>query len=150
MGTPETGHTDDFTRLSFICSMENIWLHISGVSLSNLVLSYRQNLSDLTGVVSHGNSLTLDIGLWFGLPTLPNVTLYKETEDIISNRSVMQKLLGICTKQEYLLPIVVWTTILSIGNYIRYLAADIQYCFSLFTEERIYLFFRKERSDQYG
>ena len=117
MGTPDTGHMDDFTRLSCVCSLENIWLHIAGVSLSNLVLPHRQNFSSLTSIVTQGNSLTLDIGLWFGLPTLPNVTLYKESDAVISNRDIMHKLIGLKTKQEYLLPIVVWTTILSIGKY---------------------------------
>ncbi|KAI6649714.1 hypothetical protein LOD99_6504 [Oopsacas minuta] len=116
LGTPDTGHTDNFSRLSCVCSLENIWLHLAGISLSNLVLSHRQNLSSLTSIVTQGNSLTLDIGLWFGLPTLPNVTLYKENDAVISNRDIMHKLIGLKNKQEYLLPIVVWTTILSIGR----------------------------------
>lgn len=61
------------------------------------------------------NSVTIDIGLWFGLLTLPNITLFRQDEASICNPGIIQILEDQLDIYQYLLPLVVWISLLYIG-----------------------------------
>lgn len=72
-----------------ICDRHDVWLHMEGHALAGLALldaesklseepennSEDRKTTKLT--VPVGNSLSLTIGSWLGIPALPFVTLYK-------------------------------------------------------------------------
>ena len=72
-----------------ICSRHDVWLHMEGHALAGLVLLETEstkedkvvNNTDEVKVHKHkvpvGDSLSLTIGSWLGIPALPFVTLYK-------------------------------------------------------------------------
>lgn len=72
-GSVLTGHCDNITRLRAICDKYNVWLHLRGHSLAALALN---NLAkDLPSKIA--DSITLPLGTWLGIPSLPVVTLYR-------------------------------------------------------------------------
>lgn len=74
-GSPAVGHVDNLPRLQELCKLHDIWLHIEGHSIAGLSLVSVPSLP-----VRIGDSMTLPIGSWFGVPSLPCVTLYKAGE----------------------------------------------------------------------
>ncbi|XP_031828116.1 pyridoxal-dependent decarboxylase domain-containing protein 1 [Nomia melanderi] len=75
-GSVLTGHCDNIARLRAICDKYNVWLHLRGHSLAALALN---NLAkDLPSKVA--DSITLPLGIWLGIPSLPVVTLYRLTD----------------------------------------------------------------------
>ncbi|XP_014207727.1 putative pyridoxal-dependent decarboxylase domain-containing protein 2 [Copidosoma floridanum] len=75
-GSELTGHCDNITRLQEICDKYNVWLHLRGNSLAALALS--NSSKDLTSKLA--DSITLSLGVWLGIPSLPVVTLYRLTD----------------------------------------------------------------------
>ncbi|KYN07647.1 Pyridoxal-dependent decarboxylase domain-containing protein 1 [Cyphomyrmex costatus] len=73
-GSVLTGHCDNITRLRAICDKYNVWLHLRGHSLAALALN--NSAKDLQPS-KIADSITLPLGLWFGIPSLPVVTLYR-------------------------------------------------------------------------
>lgn len=55
-----------------LCRKHDVWLHLEGHALAGLCL-----LDPTTPGVPTGDSLSLTIGSWLGVPALPFVTLYK-------------------------------------------------------------------------
>ncbi|KAG7189720.1 hypothetical protein KM043_017388 [Ampulex compressa] len=75
-GSVLTGHCDNITRLRAICDKFNVWLHLRGHSLAALALN--NSTKDLPSKIA--DSITLPIGVWLGIPSLPVVTLYRLTD----------------------------------------------------------------------
>ncbi|XP_069123484.1 putative pyridoxal-dependent decarboxylase domain-containing protein 2 [Argopecten irradians] len=76
-GTPLTGHVDNVDRLQDVCRKNSIWLHVEGNNLATLTL-----VSVPTSVLSckAGDSMTVSLGKWLGIPGLPHATLYKSSD----------------------------------------------------------------------
>ncbi|XP_033734723.1 putative pyridoxal-dependent decarboxylase domain-containing protein 2 [Pecten maximus] len=76
-GTPLTGHVDDVDKLQDICKKNSIWLHVEGNNLATLTL-----VSVPTSILSckAGDSMTISLGKWLGIPGLPHATLYKASD----------------------------------------------------------------------
>ena len=55
-----------------ICKKNDVWLHLEGHALAALAL-----LDDKNQDIPNGDSLSLTIGSWIGVPAVPYVTLYK-------------------------------------------------------------------------
>jgi hypothetical protein len=55
-----------------VCRKLNVWLHLEGHALAALALLDDESKSPPTG-----DSLSLTIGSWIGVPAVPFVTLYK-------------------------------------------------------------------------
>ncbi|KYN36581.1 Pyridoxal-dependent decarboxylase domain-containing protein 1 [Trachymyrmex septentrionalis] len=72
-GSVLTGHCDNITRLRAICDKYNVWLHLRGHSLAALALN--NSAKDLPTKIA--DSITLPLGTWLGIPSLPVVTLYR-------------------------------------------------------------------------
>ncbi|XP_043461282.1 putative pyridoxal-dependent decarboxylase domain-containing protein 2 [Leptopilina heterotoma] len=75
-GSVLTGHCDNISRLREICDKYNVWLHLRGNSLAALALS--NSTKDLPSKIA--DSITLPLGIWLGIPSLPVVTLYRLTD----------------------------------------------------------------------
>ncbi|XP_047347014.1 putative pyridoxal-dependent decarboxylase domain-containing protein 2 isoform X2 [Vespa velutina] len=75
-GSVLTGHCDNITRLRAICDKYNVWLHLRGHSLAALALN--NSTRDLPSKIA--DSITLPLGVWLGIPSLPVVTLYRLTD----------------------------------------------------------------------
>ena len=71
-----------------ICARHDVWLHMEGHALAGLALlnedskaeeDNEENAEKKTKIksVPVGDSLSLTIGSWLGIPALPFVTLYK-------------------------------------------------------------------------
>lgn len=75
-GSVLTGHCDKISRLCAICDTYNVWLHLRGHSLAALALN--NSTKDLPSMVA--DSITLPLGVWLGIPSLPVVTLYRITD----------------------------------------------------------------------
>ncbi|XP_014296945.1 pyridoxal-dependent decarboxylase domain-containing protein 1 [Microplitis demolitor] len=76
VGTVITGHSDNVSRLREICDKYNVWLHLRGHSLAALALNNAPK--DLPSKIA--DSITLPLGSWLGIPSLPVVTLYRLTD----------------------------------------------------------------------
>ncbi|KAK0077549.1 hypothetical protein PV325_003764 [Microctonus aethiopoides] len=76
VGSVITGHCDNVARLREICDKYNVWLHLRGHSLAALALN--NSPKDLP--VKIADSITLLLGVWLGIPSLPVVTLYRLTD----------------------------------------------------------------------
>ncbi|KYQ52175.1 Pyridoxal-dependent decarboxylase domain-containing protein 1 [Trachymyrmex zeteki] len=82
-GSVLTGHCDNITRLRAICDKYNVWLHLRGHSLAALALN--NSAKDLHSLLlvkfedpsKIADSITLPLGTWLGIPSLPVVTLYR-------------------------------------------------------------------------
>ena len=57
-----------------LCRKHDVWLHLEGHALAGLCLL---DSSATSTPVPTGDSLSLTIGSWLGVPALPFVTLYK-------------------------------------------------------------------------
>ncbi|XP_051162616.1 pyridoxal-dependent decarboxylase domain-containing protein 1 [Leptopilina boulardi] len=75
-GSILTGHCDNINRLREICDKYNVWLHLRGHSLAALALS--NSTKDLPLKIA--DSVTLPLGIWLGIPSLPVATLYRLTD----------------------------------------------------------------------
>ncbi|CAD5123457.1 DgyrCDS11803 [Dimorphilus gyrociliatus] len=76
-GTPLIGHVDDIGKMQDICSKHNIWLHVEGANLATLVL---YSVPTSINSAKTGDSISLNLSSWFGLPLIPHVVLYKEQD----------------------------------------------------------------------
>ncbi|XP_011503560.1 PREDICTED: pyridoxal-dependent decarboxylase domain-containing protein 1 isoform X2 [Ceratosolen solmsi marchali] len=75
-GSVLTGHCDNISRLRDICDKYDVWLHLRGDSLAALVLN--NSTKDMSSKIA--DSITLPLGIWLGIPSLPVVTLYRLTD----------------------------------------------------------------------
>lgn len=72
-GTPVVGHVDNLKRLQEICSINGIWLHVEGNNLASLILFSDPNTVQASKC---GDSITVTLGKWLGIPSLQATTLY--------------------------------------------------------------------------
>jgi glutamate/tyrosine decarboxylase-like PLP-dependent enzyme len=74
-GTYVAGHIDSISRLKELSDQHNMWLHIQGDILSSLCL---QDEAPELSMVKMADSVCLKPGLWFGMLSVPYVTLYRK------------------------------------------------------------------------
>ncbi|XP_025110203.1 putative pyridoxal-dependent decarboxylase domain-containing protein 2 [Pomacea canaliculata] len=103
------GHVDNLQRLQEICKANQIWLHVEGTHLATLTL-----LSVPTSVSSaqSGDSLTVTLGTWLGVPGLPNVTIFKESDATLVHAAGLNTF---NTKLK-LMSLPIWMVLLNIGH----------------------------------
>ncbi|XP_052263333.1 putative pyridoxal-dependent decarboxylase domain-containing protein 2 isoform X2 [Dreissena polymorpha] len=73
-GTPNIGHVDDIEELQGICKNRNIWMHVTGDSVALLALIHPPGNVYQARL---GDSITVTIGTWLGIPALPVATMFK-------------------------------------------------------------------------
>lgn len=76
-GTPLIGHVDDIGKIQDICTKYKIWLHVEGANLATLVL---YSVPTSINSAKTGDSISLNLSSWFGLPLVPHAILYKEQD----------------------------------------------------------------------
>ncbi|KAK3601847.1 hypothetical protein CHS0354_041770 [Potamilus streckersoni] len=76
-GTPVVGHVDNLDRLQNLCKKNSIWLHVEGNNLATLaMLAIPSSVSSARS----GDSITVTIGKWVGVPALPYATMFKASD----------------------------------------------------------------------
>lgn len=108
-GTPMAGHTDNLNRLRTICDEHNLWLHVEGHNLATLALS---TVPSSILAAKRVNSMTIQPGVWLGLPGTPAVTLYKTADPALSLAA------GLCSSQprERLCALPLWLGLQCLGH----------------------------------
>nr|XP_022319864.1 putative pyridoxal-dependent decarboxylase domain-containing protein 2 isoform X1 [Crassostrea virginica] len=76
-GSPHLGSVDDLQELRKICINHKIWLHVEG---NNLALLATVSVPNAVEPATSGDSMTLRLGKWIGIPGLPYITLYKASD----------------------------------------------------------------------
>uniref|UniRef100_A0A6B0VGA9 Pyridoxal-dependent decarboxylase domain-containing protein 1 n=1 Tax=Ixodes ricinus TaxID=34613 RepID=A0A6B0VGA9_IXORI len=79
-GSPAVGQVDPLQGLQELCKRHETWLHVEGHALAALCLVSVPNLPARTG-----DSVSLPLGTWLGLPSVPYVTLYKTGEAALAH-----------------------------------------------------------------
>ncbi|CAG5122534.1 unnamed protein product, partial [Candidula unifasciata] len=80
-GTPIVGHVDNLQRLQEISKANGIWLHVEGNNLATLTMfSVPTSIETATS----GDSITLDLTSWLGIPSLPYITLFKDSDRLLT------------------------------------------------------------------
>nr|XP_045624539.1 pyridoxal-dependent decarboxylase domain-containing protein 1-like isoform X2 [Procambarus clarkii] len=74
-GGGAVGGVDNVGRIQELCNNHEAWLHVEGHALAALTLPNAPNMS-----AKVGDSMTLPLSLWLGVPSLPYITLYKAYE----------------------------------------------------------------------
>lgn len=77
-GSYAIGQCDDLNQLNQISYKYKMWIHLEGVYLSTLVL---YSVPTEIQHVSSGDSITINLGEWLGLPSLSYVTLYRNVKN---------------------------------------------------------------------
>ncbi|XP_030840728.1 putative pyridoxal-dependent decarboxylase domain-containing protein 2 isoform X4 [Strongylocentrotus purpuratus] len=108
-GSPMAGHTDNLNRLRTICDEHNLWLHVEGHNLATLALS---TVPSSILAAKRVNSMTIQPGVWLGLPGTPAVTLYKTADPALSLAA------GLCSSQplERLGALPLWLSLQCMGH----------------------------------
>ncbi|XP_071491690.1 putative pyridoxal-dependent decarboxylase domain-containing protein 2 [Diadema antillarum] len=108
-GTPMAGHTDNLNRLRTICDEHSLWLHVEGHNLATLALS---TVPSSILAAKRVNSMTIQPGVWLGLPGTPSVTLYKTADPALSLAA------GLCSSQpqERLCALPLWLGLQCMGH----------------------------------
>ncbi|XP_037936459.1 pyridoxal-dependent decarboxylase domain-containing protein 1-like [Teleopsis dalmanni] len=76
IGASLCGYVDNLLRMRDICKTHNMWLHATGHGLASLVCSHGP------GAVSEiVDSIVLNLGSWFGVPSLPIVLLHRQLQN---------------------------------------------------------------------
>ncbi|XP_061167999.1 putative pyridoxal-dependent decarboxylase domain-containing protein 2 isoform X2 [Saccostrea echinata] len=76
-GSPHLGSVDNLQELRKICKDHKIWLHVEG---NNLAILATVSVPTAVEPATSGDSMTLRLGKWIGIPGLPFITLYKTTD----------------------------------------------------------------------
>lgn len=79
-GSSAIGLVDPLQGLQDLCKRHEAWLHVEGYALAALCLVSVPNLPARTG-----DSVSLPLGTWLGLPSVPYVTLYKTSEAALTH-----------------------------------------------------------------
>ncbi|CAL4062157.1 unnamed protein product, partial [Meganyctiphanes norvegica] len=69
------GGVDNVGRIQELCNSNDAWLHVEGHALAAITLPNAPNLP-----AKVGDSMTLPLSLWLGVPSLPYITLYRAYE----------------------------------------------------------------------
>ncbi|XP_076334792.1 putative pyridoxal-dependent decarboxylase domain-containing protein 2 isoform X4 [Tachypleus tridentatus] len=120
VGTPVVGHVDNLQRLQELCKMHDMWLHVDGHGLAGLCLVSVPNLP-----ARIGDSVTLTLGTWLGVPSLSCITLYKAGEPT----SVHAAGLSAFNLHGRLSCLPLWVTLQGLGH--EGIVQRIQHCFTL-------------------
>uniref|UniRef100_T1J899 Pyridoxal-dependent decarboxylase domain-containing protein 1 n=1 Tax=Strigamia maritima TaxID=126957 RepID=T1J899_STRMM len=123
-GTPLVGHVDNLQRLQEICKSHRIWMHVEGHSLAALCLVSTPNLMDpeawpsdtVSAVMFHQpakicDSLTLSLGTWLGIPSLPLVTMFRNLEPAVIRASGLT-----CNVHTRLICLSLWMCLRRLGS----------------------------------
>ncbi|CAF0713119.1 unnamed protein product [Brachionus calyciflorus] len=78
VGTSKLGQCDNLKELNRICYKNRIWVHLEGVYLSTLAM---YSVPTVIQPVWSGDSITLDLATWLGIPSLSYVTLYRNVDN---------------------------------------------------------------------
>ena len=100
-GSPIVGHVDNIERLQDIAKKNNIWMHVEGHNLATLTMFSVP--SSVESAIS-GDSLTLDLSSWLGVPSLPYITLFKDSDSSLTGNvwySLFGSVLCMVTKFYY-------------------------------------------------
>jgi hypothetical protein len=81
-GSPLLGHVDNITKLQALCKKNDMWLHVEGNNLATLAL---YSVPTSVSPAKSGDSMTLNLGGWLGLPAVPHVTLYKMADPALAH-----------------------------------------------------------------
>ncbi len=71
-GSYNSGQCDNIPQLERICTHYKLWLHLDGLYLSTLAL---YSVPQVIQPINSGDSITLDLGAWIGIPNLPYVVI---------------------------------------------------------------------------
>ncbi len=107
-GTYNTGQCDDLAQLNALSTTYHIWVHLEGIYLPTLTL---YSVPTAIIPVMSGDSITLDFGNLIGVPSLSQVTLYKNRTDF---NTFLQPFNNINTTLCKCLPY--WCVLQSIGH----------------------------------
>lgn len=118
-GFPVLGHMDNLQRIYEICTAHDVWLHVHGHLLAGLSLLSTSKVPSI-----YGDSLSLSLGKWIGLPSLPYITLYRGKDMAHTHEAGLDQAF-----QGHLDFLPVWVTIQSLGQ--ESLKQKIQLCFKL-------------------
>ncbi|KAK6168927.1 hypothetical protein SNE40_020081 [Patella caerulea] len=80
-GTPQVGQVDNLQRLQEICKTNSIWLHVEGNNLATLMMF---SVPSSVQSAKSGDSMTVDLSRWLGIPALPFATLYKTPDPTLA------------------------------------------------------------------
>ncbi|XP_022644509.1 putative pyridoxal-dependent decarboxylase domain-containing protein 2 isoform X3 [Varroa jacobsoni] len=117
-GTGQCGQKEHFERLFQLCQERNLWLHVEGHSLAALALGAETNTQ-----LRCADSMTLPVGSWLGVPSLPYVTLYRQHNSALAHAAGLT-LFNIHSKL-HCLPL--WATLQCLGQ--KGLFDRIAHCF---------------------
>jgi len=112
-GSPALGHDDPIHLLRVVCNKHKVWLHVRGPNLSTKCLSVS---SIPLLAASQADSITLSPADWYGVPTLPTVTLLKQTANVFSGAMSHHHTGTANTGPLELAFIPLWLVILSLGH----------------------------------
>ncbi|XP_063884036.1 pyridoxal-dependent decarboxylase domain-containing protein 1-like [Scylla paramamosain] len=101
------GGVDSVGRVLELCSAHDAWLHVEGHALAALTLPNTPNLP-----AKIGDSMTLPLSLWLGIPSLPYVTLYKAQETSAVHSAGLTAL----SLHVRLSCLPLWTTLMTLGQ----------------------------------
>lgn len=118
-GTVIAGHVDNLSRIHEVCAKHDIWMHLRGHNLAALVLTHPN-----AKPVKLADSLSLPLGNWLGIPSLPIVTMYylppvSESETEEASRNIALPVIAglvndLSTRRFVSLPL--WTTLQALGR----------------------------------
>ena len=72
-GSYSIGQCDDINQLNQLCYTYRMWMHLEGVYLSTLIL---YSVPTEIQPVSSGDSITLNLPTWLGVPSLSYIVNY--------------------------------------------------------------------------
>lgn len=104
-GSSLNGHVDPITPLHELCLKYDLWLHLRGHNLPALSLN---RLAPAPSQPAH--SVSLSLGAWLNLPSLPGITLFTNIGNDLSTPLSLQS-----NEKTVALPL--WTMLKSLGNY---------------------------------
>ncbi|XP_065340823.1 putative pyridoxal-dependent decarboxylase domain-containing protein 2 isoform X1 [Cloeon dipterum] len=119
-GTTIAGHVDNIARMQEVCRKHDVWLHLKGHSLAALAIAASPTVPSRIA-----DSMTLPVGVWFGVPALPIVTLFRTFEaaepapkGVRTRESTLAFLAGLSLEHSMLkmpsLPL--WTALQALGR----------------------------------
>lgn len=106
IGSSLCGNVDNLTRLQEICRTNNIWLHAAGHGLAALAVT--QGPGNLR---SAADSITVNLGSWLGIPSLPIVLLHRQMQNITLTVFDSDPILS-----RRLTALSLWTTLQALGR----------------------------------
>ncbi|XP_073833840.1 pyridoxal-dependent decarboxylase domain-containing protein 1 [Musca autumnalis] len=106
VGASLCGYVDNIMRMHEICKANNLWLHATGHGLAALVCS--QGPGVISSLV---DSITLSLGSWLGIPSLPIVLLHRQLNNSALNAFDQDPILS-----RRLNSLALWTSLQALGR----------------------------------